>query len=347
MSVKILVVDDEPDLQALIKQKFRKKIRNNEYEFAFAEDGVDALDKINLETDFDMILSDINMPRMDGLTLLNKVKEANPLLKTVIVSAYSDLGNIRTAMNNGAYDFVTKPVDFNDLNITLEKTINHTKQLKETLNAVRENNLLKMYVDDSLLHFMDSKDFEQHLEKNELIVAAVMFVDLCGFTAFSEKETPNNVVNLLNQYFDEIVNTIIKHDGYIDKFIGDAVMAVFKGEHHAEEAVEAALAVRQKIDELKKDADLSKFNGSVSIGICDGQVLVGNIGSKSLKRFDYTVIGDIVNTAARLESIAKQDQIVILEKTYQKIKESFRCEHIDTFKLKNKENIVNVYNVIE
>ncbi len=347
MSVKILVVDDESDLEALIKQKYRKKIRNSEYEFTFAEDGIDALDKIKLEKDFDMILSDINMPRMDGLTLLSKVKEANPLLKTVIISAYSDLGNIRTAMNNGAYDFVTKPVDFNDLNITLEKTIDHAKQLKKTLDAVRENNILKMYVDESLLLFMDSKDFEKHLEKNELIIAAVMFVDLCGFTAFSENESPNNVVNLLNQYFDEIVNTIMKHGGYIDKFIGDAVMAVFKGEHHIEEAVEAALAVRQKIDELKKDIDLTKFSGSISIGICDGQVVVGNIGSKSLKRFDYTVIGDVVNTAARLQEIARQGQILILEKTYEKIKESFRCEHIDTFKLKNKENIANVYKVIE
>lgn len=347
MSVKILVVDDEPDLQTLIKQKYRKKIRNSEYDFSFATDGQDALDQIAIDQDFDLILSDINMPRMDGLTLLSKVKESNPLLKTVIISAYSDLENIRTAMNRGAYDFITKPVDFNDLSITLEKTIEHTKQLRSTLKAIRENNLLKMYVDDSLLHFMDSKEFEEHLEKNELIDASVMFVDLCGFTAFSEKETPNNVINILNQYFDEIVNTIIKHGGYIDKFIGDAVMAIFKNEHHVEEAIEAALALRQKIDEIKKDSDLSKFNGSIAIGICDGQVLVGNIGSKSLKRFDYTVIGDVVNTAARLEDIAEAGQIVIIEKTYEKIKEFFRCEHIDSFNLKNKEMMVKAYNVLE
>lgn len=347
MSVKILVVDDEPDLQSLIKQKYRKKIRTSEYDFSFAADGQEALNKIADNKDYDMILSDINMPGMDGLTLLSKVKETNPLLKTVIISAYSDLENIRTAMNRGAYDFITKPVDFNDLSITLEKTIEHTKQLKSTLKAVRENNLLKMYVDDSLLNFMDSKEFEEHLEKNELIVASVMFIDLCGFTSFSEKETPNNVINILNQYFDEIVNTIIEHGGYIDKFIGDAVMAIFKSEHHIEEAIEAALAVRQKIDELKKTTDLGKFSGSIAIGICDGQVLVGNIGSKSLKRFDYTVIGDVVNTAARLEDIAEPNQIVITEKTYEKIKESFKCEHIDSFKLKNKEIMVNTYNVIE
>jgi len=347
MSVKILVVDDEPDLQTLIKQKYRKKIRNSEYDFAFASDGQEALDKIEIDKDFDLILSDINMPRMDGLTLLSRVKEENPLLKTVIISAYSDLENIRTAMNRGAYDFVTKPVDFNDLSITLEKTIEHTKQLKSTLKAVRENNILKMYVDDSLLNFMDSKKFEEHLEKNELIVASVMFVDICGFTAFSEKETPNKVVSILNQYFDEIVNTIIEHGGYIDKFIGDAVMAIFKDEHHLEQAVEAALALRDKIDEIKKDTDLSLFTGSIAIGICDGQVLVGNIGSKSLKRFDYTVIGDVVNTAARLEGLAKENQIVIAEKSYEKIKESFRCEHLDLFHLKNKELKVNVYNVLE
>ena len=347
MSSKILVVDDEADLEVLIKQKYRKKIRNEEYKFAFASDGQDALNKMETEKDFDMILSDINMPGMDGLTLLSKVKEAHPLMKTVIVSAYGDLGNIRTAMNRGAYDFVTKPVDFSDLSITLEKTLEHTKQIKETLQAVKENNILKMYVDDSLLNFMDSKDFEDHIEKNELIEASVMFVDLCGFTAFSEKETPDKVINVLNEYLDYIVNTIIEHGGNIDKFIGDAVMAVFKGEHHLDQSVEAAVAVRQKINEIENTPNIEHFNGTVSIGICSGEILVGNIGSRSLKRFDYTVIGDVVNTAARLEEIAEADQIVILDKAYEKIKESFNCEVIDSFKLKNKAEEVKVYNVID
>ncbi|HHV02601.1 MAG: SpoIIE family protein phosphatase [Bacteroidales bacterium] len=129
---KILVVDDEIDLQYVINQKFRKQIRNGQYEFHFAFNGLEALAKLIEVPDISIILSDINMPEMDGLTLLSKVRELkNPLLKTVICSAYGDMENIRTAMNRGAFDFVTKPVDFNDLEVTLEKTIGE-------LNVVRE-----------------------------------------------------------------------------------------------------------------------------------------------------------------------------------------------------------------
>lgn len=127
---KILVVDDEPDLQMLMLQKFRTKVREKEYEFLFAENGSEALDVISKHQDLYLILSDINMPKMDGLTLLTKLQELNrPDLKTVMVSAYGDLENIRTAMNRGAFDFVTKPIDFKDLETTIEKSLNEIKNL--------------------------------------------------------------------------------------------------------------------------------------------------------------------------------------------------------------------------
>jgi len=125
MPEKMLVVDDEPDLESLIRQRFRKKIRDGEYDFVFAKNGLEALARLLEHKDIGVILSDINMPEMDGLTLLAKLNELrNPALRTVIVSAYGDMDNIRTAMNRGAYDFVTKPVDFLDLEKTIEKTIN-------------------------------------------------------------------------------------------------------------------------------------------------------------------------------------------------------------------------------
>ena len=120
---KILVADDEPDLEALIKQKFRKKIRENSYEFIFAENGKDALEKLVDNPDVDIVLSDINMPEMDGLTFLTHLNESNSLIKAVIVSAYGDMENIRTAMNRGAFDFVTKPINFEDLAVTMDKTL--------------------------------------------------------------------------------------------------------------------------------------------------------------------------------------------------------------------------------
>ncbi len=134
-SFKIMVVDDEPDLQILILQKFRKQIQNEEYEFVFAENGEDALNQVLDAEDITLILSDINMPRMDGLTLLQKLQERNnPALKTVIVSAYGDMENIRTAMNRGAFDFVTKPIDFNDLHLTIEKGMKEIASIKAALD---------------------------------------------------------------------------------------------------------------------------------------------------------------------------------------------------------------------
>jgi len=157
---KILVADDEVDLEMLIKQKFRQKIREQEYEFIFAVNGKDALEKILLHPDVDIVLSDINMPEMDGLTLLSKLGESSPLIKSVIVSAYGDMENIRTAMNRGAFDFITKPINFEDLSVTMEKTIKHCAQIHDTLKAIRENSILRMYVDETVLNFMGSREFE-------------------------------------------------------------------------------------------------------------------------------------------------------------------------------------------
>src|SRR3954471_8832010 len=172
---KILVADDETDLEMLIKQKFRQKIREQKYEFFFAGNGSEALEKIRQNPDIDIVLSDINMPEMDGLTLLSRLSESSPIIKAVIVSAYGDMDNIRTAMNRGAFDFITKPINFEDLSVTMEKTIKHVVQIRETLKAIKENNILKMYVDESVLNFMGSREFETSLMLNETVEGTVVF----------------------------------------------------------------------------------------------------------------------------------------------------------------------------
>ena len=132
--VKIMVVDDEVDLEPLVKQKFRRQIRDEVYDFVFAHNGLEALAKLIEYPEIGIILSDINMPEMDGLTLLMKLKELkNPGLKTVVVSAYGDMDNIRTAMNRGAFDFLTKPINFEDLEITINKTLDEIMQIRRGL----------------------------------------------------------------------------------------------------------------------------------------------------------------------------------------------------------------------
>jgi adenylate cyclase len=345
---KILVVDDEADLELLVKQKFRRKIRENIYEFIFANNGEDALQKLQDHPDVDVMLSDINMPVMDGLTLLNRLAESNAILKAVMVSAYGDMQNIRTAMNRGAFDFVCKPVDFEDLDVTIEKTLQHVMQTRATLAAIKENNILKMYVDENVLNFMTSKEYEKSLLENETVQATVMFIDICGFTAITENAPADQVVTIINKLFDLIVKEVIAQNGHVDKFMGDAVMAVFRGKFHLDRAIDAALAAREHIKNVQGlTANDKVFKPEVSIGINSGEMISGNIGSASLKRLDYTVIGDAVNLAQRLQSTAKAGQIIITEDVYEMAKESFKCEKIGEVSLKNKAKPVMIYEVVE
>jgi adenylate cyclase len=344
---KILVADDEADLEMLIKQKFRRQIREHQYEFVFAANGNDALDKLLTHPDVDIVLSDINMPEMDGLTLLTRLKEMSPLIKTVIVSAYGDMDNIRIAMNRGAFDFLCKPVNFEDLELTMEKTILHVAQLRETMKAIKENNILRMYVDETVLNFMNRREFESSLMMSETIEASVAFIDICSFTSISENEPPATVVKLLNKYFDVMVKEIIAQGGYIDKFIGDAIMAVFRGDFHLDRAIDACLGVRAEIEKLPSEADHISFFPKVSIGINSGEMISGNIGSANLRRLDYTIIGDAVNIAQRLQSAATQGQIVISEFAYEKVKESFNCRIVGEVNLKNKSNPMVIYEVMD
>ncbi|MBI5647350.1 MAG: SpoIIE family protein phosphatase [Ignavibacteriae bacterium] len=135
MANKILVVDDEPDLQLLIKQNFRTQIRAGQYQFSFALNGEEALNILKSDPQIELLLSDINMPVMDGLTLLKHVPDVNPTIKSVVVTAYGDTKNVRTAMNRGAFDFINKPIDFDDLEITMSKTLKEVETLREALTA--------------------------------------------------------------------------------------------------------------------------------------------------------------------------------------------------------------------
>jgi len=229
----------------------------------------------------------------------------------------------------------------------MDKTLKHVIQIRETLKAIKENNILKMYVDETVLNFMGSREFESSLMANETVEATVAFIDICSFTSISEKESPDTVVNLLNKYFDVMVKEIIAQGGYVDKFIGDAIMAVFRGNFHLDRAIDACLAVRTQIEKLPTLSDTVSFSPKVSIGINTGEMISGNIGSANLRRLDYTVIGDEVNVAQRLQAIAGEGKIVINENAYQKVKESFNCIKAGEVSLKHKSHPMNIYEVMD
>lgn len=310
--VKILVVDDEPDVELLISQKFRKEIRKNEMSFLFAQDGQEALDLLKNETDVVMVLSDINMPKMDGLTLLTHLGEEHSELKTVVVSAYGDMKNIRTAMNRGAFDFVTKPIEFTDLEATISKTISTLAEYKELQRQKSEAEMARV----TLSRFFSPSVAEAILNKSETLTpggekrnATFLFTDLAGFTKLVEKTDPQITVELLNDYIEGIASIIFKHNGTVMKIIGDAIHGVFGAPldlpDHAGTAINCALeldiyAETFRSEWNKKGVDL----GVTRIGLNTGDAIIGNFGGDSF--FDYTAYGDAVNVAARLEAANKK-----------------------------------------
>src|SRR5579872_251414 len=193
MTSTILFVDDEPDLEALVLQKFRKQIRDGEVTLLFAHDGVEALQSIESHPHIYMVVSDINMPRMDGLSLLQKLQEAEDKKSTVIVSAYGDMSNIRTAMNRGAFDFLTKPIDFADLEATIDKTIRHVEVLREArrrqFEAERAHASLSRYFSPQVALRLAADGGSNDMEVQWKDVGTI-FTDITGFTTLVETAAP-------------------------------------------------------------------------------------------------------------------------------------------------------------
>ena len=189
MTATVLVVDDEPDLEVLVLRRFRRQIRDEHISFVFARDGVEALQSIELHPQVDLVVMDINMPRMDGLSLLAKLQEREDKKSAIIVSAYGDMSNIRTAMNRGAFDFLTKPIDFADLEATILKTLRHIEVLREARDrqaeAERAHASLSRYFSPELAKRLaaDSDDDDMQVRWRDI---AVIFTDITGFTSLVE-----------------------------------------------------------------------------------------------------------------------------------------------------------------
>jgi adenylate cyclase len=312
MTTRILVVDDEPDLEALVLQKFRHQIRDKTVSFTFAHDGVEALAALKANGDIDLVVTDINMPRMDGLSLLQKLQENEDDIMTVIVSAYGDMTNIRTAMNRGAFDFVTKPIDFSDLETTITKTIRHIRFLREArerqATAERAYASLSRYFSPNLAQRLagdtDAVDLEG--QRREI---ATLFTDIASFTALVETLEPSVLGPLLNEYLSGMTDIVFANDGTVAKIVGDALHILFgaPGEQpdHAARAVACALSLdefAQSFSERWQKKGIAF--GVTRIGVHAGPAIVGNFGGGRF--FDYTAYGDTINVASRLERANKQ-----------------------------------------
>jgi class 3 adenylate cyclase len=346
-ATRILVVDDEPDMEMLVRMRYRKQLRAGTHEFLFASDGEDALEKLRSHPGTDIVVSDINMPRMDGLTFLSRVGEVNPLAKVIIVSAYSDMGNIRTAMNRGAHDFLTKPLDFQDLDATLAKTAKHTSEVRQLMRSSEENDVLRMFVHGGLIERMLSTVRTADGTAGERVEATVAFIDVEDFTPVTRHESAEAALQRLNANFEVIVPELLSRGGVVDKFVGDAVMAVFRGQGHLGRALDACLAVRQQLRDLTfRGGEQSPLSHGVCMGLASGELISGSIGARTLGRLDYTVLGDVVNTAAWLASLAGKEQLLISDALRGRLDASFAFQSLGTRQLPGSAGAVEVHDVV-
>ncbi|MGL4445027.1 MAG: adenylate/guanylate cyclase domain-containing protein, partial [Alsobacter sp.] len=278
----------------------------------FAQDGVDALEIIAQSPDLDLVITDINMPRMDGLTLLSRLQDREDRLSTIIVSAYGDMANIRTAMNRGAFDFLTKPIDFGDFEATMHKTLRHVGDLRAArrrfAEAERAQAALARYFSPNLASELAAADGSAPFLRGARRELTVMFTDIAGFTGLVEQLDPQVLSRLLNDYFGHVTDIVFQHGGTVAKVMGDALHVLFGAPQdqpdHAERALRCALAIDDYCEALRtRWAQEGVPLGRTRIGLHAGAALVGNFGHDRF--FDYTAYGDTINVAARLEAANK------------------------------------------
>jgi adenylate cyclase len=309
-SAKILAVDDEPDFELLIKQRFRRQIRDEEFEFRFAHHGEEALTALSAEPDIELMLLDINMPVMDGLTLLDELRERQLPVQAIIVSAYGDMTNLRTAMNRGAFDFVTKPVDLSDLEITVRKALANIAKAREIdrqrLAAERARNNLSRYFSPNIVELLAAQD--EPLGAGRRQTVAVLFADIVAFTRMAEVMAPEDVLAMLREFHARMTAQIFASGGTVDQYMGDGIFAVFGAPTaSSNDAANALNCAEMMLDTLEHWNEEREEEGEarldIGIGVNYGPVVLGDVGSEH--SMSFTAIGDTVNTAARLQALTR------------------------------------------
>jgi adenylate cyclase len=307
---KILAVDDEADFEQLIRQRFRRQVRAGEFELRFARHGEEALAALAAEPDIDLMLLDINMPVMDGLTVLAELRQRQSAVRAIIVSAYGDMANIRTAMNRGAFDFVTKPVDLNDLEITVRKTLDEIARVRaldrRRAAAERARANLSRYFSPHFAALLAERDEPLGAVRRQQV--AVLFADIVGFTRMAERMTPEAVVTLLRQFHERMTTQIFACGGSVEKYVGDEIFAVFGvPEPNGNDAAAALRCAARMIAALDVWNSERKQQGETplafGIGLNCGPAVIGDVGSE--QSLSFTVIGDTVNTASRLQGLTR------------------------------------------
>ena len=262
------------------------------------------------EPDIELMLLDINMPVMDGLTLLTELRERQLEVQAIIVSAYGDMTNLRTAMNRGAFDFVTKPVDLRDLEITVRKALANVAKLREMerqrMAAERARNNLSRYFSPNIVELLAAQDEPLGAGRRETV--AVLFADIVAFTRMAEVMAPEDVLALLREFHTRMTAQIFASGGTVDQYMGDGMIAVFGAPAaSSDDAANALNCAERMLDALERWNHERETKGEaridIGIGVNYGPVVLGDVGSEH--GMSFTAIGDTVNTAARLQALTR------------------------------------------
>jgi DNA-binding response OmpR family regulator len=334
---KILVCDDSPAVRHLIADSLLRQ----GFAVTTAEDGAEALEKARApEVRFDMLITDYDMPRMTGFELVHALKRDPRLrdLPTMMLTARNtrrDQAQMRAA---GLTSYLVKPFSVDKCVAMVERVLAERRLL-----AYKEAS--RLYISDGAVRAAEeaARDHDVYRVRAEERDVAVLFSDICGFTTMSCNMEPTEIVEVLNGFFDVMCPILKSEAADIDKFIGDAIMAIFEdlpgGDPAPLRAVRAGLAMQ---------AGLSRWNAetnrelAIRIGVNTGPVVRGDIGSRHVRR-DYTVIGDVVNRAQRFESNAPRGGVLVGERTYLSTRDQIDYEPRPNLKLKGVDQLVTAY----
>lgn len=341
----VLIVDDQPQNIELLEAYLMPL----KYTLITAASGKEAIQKVS-ENQIDLVLLDVMMPVMNGYEVCRKIRTdaENHFLPIIMVTALADTDSRIQGLESGADDFLNKPLQRIEL-IARAKNLLKLKFLRDEVEA--KNNLisgmLHRYVDNGVIdHILANPDEYSKLGGHRASVAS-FFCDIRGFTALAESMDADALIALLNSIYKELTQIVFDNKGTFDKYIGDCIMAFWGAPVSVPDetlwAVRAALEMQKRFKKIQLTWPESLQNIGIGIGINYGEVVVGNIGTE--KTMDYTVIGDAVNTAQRVESLAQAGQILITEQTLLRVGKKVIVQQLEPAAFKGKANTVNIYEV--
>jgi adenylate cyclase len=327
--IGLMVVDDEEG----VRRSLRKVLEKDGYDILLAENGEQAVHMVRKNhSRLETVISDFKMPGMDGLETLIEIGKINPEITRIMLTGYATMESAIESVNAGIDGFLTKPFD----NIELRA-------------KVREYNIkkrLKQFVSEQVMIELQ-RDGRMMAPRN--LTASVLFIDIRGFSGLSEAMTPEELSDMLNvHYFSPLDNIIYEFNGTLDKHIGDSIMGVFGAPvTYGDDALRAVSSALRMLDEMKAINEKLEQKGrkiSVGIGIGTGRVMAGIFGSSRKK--EYTIFGLPVVVAARLEQIARPDQILICDETYQRVQDFVHAEKVEFKSVKGIEKKFDFYSVL-